>query len=116
MDEMTDRPPTKDRRLPALDAQRGLIMVLMALDHASYFIARVHSLEFWGTALPVYPNAFWFWTRWVTHPCAPGFFFLMGIGCCCTLSAMHTTASSSTGGWPPYGAFSDAANPRADPS
>ncbi len=80
MDEMTDRPPTKDRRLPALDAQRGLIMVLMALDHASYFIARVHSLEFWGTALPVYPNAFWFWTRWVTHPCAPGFFFLMGIG------------------------------------
>jgi uncharacterized membrane protein len=55
-------------------------MVLMAIDHASYFIARVHSAEFWGTALPVYSSAVWFLTRWVTHLCAPGFFFLMGIG------------------------------------
>ncbi len=68
------------QRLVALDAHRGFIMVLMAIDHASYFIARVHSGEFWGTALPVYPTAFWFWTRWITHVCAPGFFFLMGIG------------------------------------
>jgi uncharacterized membrane protein len=68
------------QRLVALDAHRGFIMVLMAIDHASYFIARVHSAEFWGIALPVYPNALWFWTRWITHLCAPGFFFLMGIG------------------------------------
>ena len=67
-------------RIDALDAHRGFIMVLMAIDHASYFIARVHSAEFWGTALPVYSSALWFWTRWVTHLCAPGFFFLMGIG------------------------------------
>ncbi len=67
-------------RLDALDAHRGFIMVLMAIDHASYFIARVHSAEFWGTALPVYSSALWFWTRWVTHLCAPGFFFLLGIG------------------------------------
>ena len=68
------------QRLVALDAHRGFIMVLMAIDHASYFIARVHSAEFWGIALPAYPNALWFWTRWITHLCAPGFFFLMGIG------------------------------------
>ena len=68
------------QRLVALDAHRGFIMVLMAIDHASYFIARVHSAEFWGIALPVYPNGFWFLTRWITHLCAPGFFFLMGIG------------------------------------
>ena len=68
------------QRLVALDAHRGFIMVLMAIDHASYFIARVHSAEFWGIALPVYPNALWFWTRWITHVCAPGFFFMMGIG------------------------------------
>ena len=55
-------------------------MVLMAIDHASYFIARVHSRELWGTLLPVYPDAVWFWTRWITHLCAPGFFFLMGMG------------------------------------
>jgi len=68
------------QRLSALDAHRGFIMTFMAIDHASYFIARVHSAEFWGIALPVYPNALWFWTRWITHLCAPGFFFLMGIG------------------------------------
>ncbi len=68
------------QRLAALDAHRGIIMVFMAIDHASYFIARVHSAEFWGIALPVYPDALWFWTRWITHLCAPGFFFLMGIG------------------------------------
>ena len=64
----------------SLDAHRGLIMVLMAIDHASYFVARVHSRELWGTLLPVYPDAVWFWTRWITHLCAPGFFFLMGMG------------------------------------
>jgi uncharacterized membrane protein len=71
---------TPARRFVTLDAHRGFIMALMAVDHASYFIARVHSVEFWGAGLPVYPNAFWFWTRWITHLCAPGFFFLMGIG------------------------------------
>ena len=71
---------TTAHRITALDANRGFIMVLMAIDHASYFIARVHSAEFWGVTLPLYPNAIWFWTRWITHLCAPGFFFLMGIG------------------------------------
>jgi uncharacterized membrane protein len=71
---------TTTSRFNALDAQRGLIMVLMAVDHASYFIARVHSAEFWGVTLPSYPNAFWFLTRWITHLCAPGFFLLMGAG------------------------------------
>jgi uncharacterized membrane protein len=80
MNEMTDSPPVTGRRSRALDAHRGLIMMLMAIDHASYFIARVHSRELWGTPLPVYPDALWFWTRWITHPCATGFFFLMGIG------------------------------------
>jgi uncharacterized membrane protein len=71
---------TRAPRLNALDAHRGLIMVLMAIDHASYFIARVHSAEFWGVTLPSYPDAFWFWTRWITHLCAPGFSLLMGTG------------------------------------
>lgn len=50
----------------------------MALDHASLLVARTHSAEFWGTALPEYQDPWWFLTRWVTHLCAPGFFFLMG--------------------------------------
>ncbi len=67
-------------RFVSLDLQRGLIMVLMAIDHASYFVAHVHAREFWGTSLPVYPDQFWFLTRVITHPAAPGFFVLMGAG------------------------------------
>jgi uncharacterized membrane protein len=51
-------------RVAAFDRLRGLIIVLMAVDHASYFIARVHPLEIWSTP----------------PPCAPGFFMLMGLG------------------------------------
>lgn len=65
-------------RLPAVDALRGWIMVLMALDHAALLLARVHPFELWNRPLPAYGGAGWFFTRWVTHLCAPGFFFLMG--------------------------------------
>lgn len=68
-------------RLVAPDAPRGLIMILMALDHASLFIAHKHSTgEMWGGPYPVYTDTLTFLTRFVTHFCAPGFFFLMGMG------------------------------------
>jgi uncharacterized membrane protein len=67
-------------RLLSLDAMRGLIMVLMALDHASFFVAKTHSHEFWGAAMPLYDGALPFLLRAVTHLCAPGFFLLMGSG------------------------------------
>lgn len=68
-------------RLLPLDALRGLIMILMALDHANYFVAQRHSSgEHWGGPFPAYSEALPFLTRWVTHPVAPGFLFLMGVG------------------------------------
>src|SRR4030065_2486614 len=68
-------------RLFAPDALRGLIITLMALDHANYFIARQHPTgEMWGGPYPVYTDTLTFLTRFVTHFCAPGFFFLMGVG------------------------------------
>lgn len=71
----------KASRLFALDALRGLIIVFMALDHASLFIAHKHSSgEYWGGPFPDYTNPLTFITRLVTHLCAPGFFFLMGVG------------------------------------
>lgn len=70
----------KTPRFAAVDALRGLIMMLMAIDHASGFISRQHSSEFWNGAITVYNSAFPFLTRLVTHLCAPGFFFLMGAG------------------------------------
>ncbi len=68
-------------RLFTLDAMRGLIIVLMALDHANLLVAQKHpASEMWGGAFPVYYDTLTFLTRFVTHFCAPGFFFLMGAG------------------------------------
>jgi uncharacterized membrane protein len=55
-------------------------MMVMAIDHASALIARQHASEFWAGAMSAYTSAFPFLTRWITHLCAPGFFFLMGAG------------------------------------
>ncbi len=80
-------------RYAGLDALRGFIIVLMALDHACYFVAKAHSHEFWGAELPHYTAALDFLTRWVTHFCAPGFFFLMGVG------VVTFAASRERSGW-----------------
>jgi uncharacterized membrane protein len=68
------------RRLLPLDALRGTIMVLMAIDHASLFVRRWHPFETWDQPLPDYPSLAAMLTRLATHPCAPGFYFLMGAG------------------------------------
>jgi uncharacterized membrane protein len=55
-------------RLVSLDVMRGLVMVLMAIDHV-----RVYS------GLPAGgPTPGIFFTRWVTHFCAPAFVFFAG--------------------------------------
>ena len=72
--------PAAQRFLP-LDRLRGLLMVLMALDHAVYYLTRAHVVgEFWGGRYPSYDSALDFLTRAVTHLAATGFFFLLGAG------------------------------------
>jgi uncharacterized membrane protein len=79
--QFVDGISSKASRLLSIDALRGLIIVIMALDHASYFVAQKHPPgEQWGGEFPVYYDVFAFLTRLVTHPAAPGFAFLMGIG------------------------------------
>lgn len=66
-----------------MDALRGAIIVLMALDHANHFIARSKlEPELWADLFPNYLGSppLTFLTRLVTHLAAPGFFFLMGAG------------------------------------
>jgi uncharacterized membrane protein len=90
-------PPPDGRpqsRIVALDALRGLLMVLMALDHTSYFVAKAHSPgEYWGGPFPSYDRALPFLVRLVTHPAAPGFAFLMGA------SMVLFAASRRRSGW-----------------
>jgi len=71
----------RGKRLLAIDVLRGLMIVLMALDHANDMVALRHSSgEYWGGYFPVYDDPLAFINRFVTHLCAPGFFFLMGVG------------------------------------
>jgi len=70
----------KQDRLLSIDVLRGLIMVVMALDHVSLMVGRFHSTEMWAGAWTQYASALPFLTRFVTHFCAPGFYFLMGVG------------------------------------
>src|SRR5688500_6657247 len=82
MTSVIARPP-QDReggRLASIDALRGLIMVIMALDHVSFMVGRFHSAEMWAGLWTRYESPLAFLTRFITHLCAPGFFFLMGVG------------------------------------
>ena len=64
------------RRLDSVDLLRGLVMVIMALDHTREFFSYVRS------APEILPrtNLAYFFARWITHFCAPTFFFLAGTG------------------------------------
>ncbi len=67
------------KRTDTIDLLRGFIMIFMALDHASAMVGRVHFSEMWGVDFKGYPDLSWWFTRFISHLCAPGFFFLMGM-------------------------------------
>ncbi len=72
------------RRNDAIDCLRGIVMILMALDHARDFLGGPVDLR---TAAPPL-----FFTRWITHFCAPVFVLLAGMA-----AYLHGRRLGSTG-------------------
>lgn len=81
-------------RLPVLDAMRGLVMAVMAVDHVDSVINPRHAgrdAAWMGGGAPL--SAPDFLTRWCTHLCAPTFVFLAGAGL--ALAAAQATDASA---------------------
>jgi uncharacterized membrane protein len=70
--------PARRLRLESVDVVRGLIMIVMALDHTRDFFGipgqNPTALGMGGATAAL------FFTRWITHFCAPVFFLLTGTG------------------------------------
>lgn len=81
---LTPAPPSVSR-VTSVDVIRGVIMVLMAIDHV-----RVYSgVPAGGAAAGV------FFTRWVTHFCAPVFVFFAGVSASLLVARLSREATAS---------------------
>lgn len=79
-----DGGPAGRFRLESIDLLRGIIIVIMALDHVHDFfgVPGANPVDLATTTAPL------FFTRWITHFCAPVFFLLTGTGAFLTLRRM----------------------------
>ncbi len=82
---------TSKSRVQSVDVIRGIIMVIMALDHTRDFFTNQHHdpLDFNHVSI------FYFFTRWITHFCAPVFVFLSGTSAYLSLIRGKSKAEAS---------------------
>ena len=86
MTTITNPAGVKRVRIESVDLLRGVIMVLMALDHTRDFFGKAGV----NPTDPAQTNVALFFTRWVTHFCAPVFFLLTGTGAYLSLRKRST--------------------------
>jgi uncharacterized membrane protein len=67
-------PESSGRRATVVDVLRGLVMVLMPLDHTREFFTSYSA----NPLDPQHTTFLLYLTRWITHLCAPVFVFLAG--------------------------------------
>ncbi|WP_316847328.1 DUF1624 domain-containing protein [Pedobacter psychrodurus] len=83
---------TLSKRILSIDILRGLVMIIMALDHTRDFF---HIGAMTGDPLnPDTTTGMLFFTRWITHFCAPTFVFLSGLSA--YLSAQNKTPAQAS--------------------
>ncbi len=78
-------------RVRGLDVLRGVVIVLMVIDHVRYFLS---SARFDPTD-PTQTTVALFLTRWITHFCAPVFMLLAGAGAYLSLGRGRTKGEVS---------------------
>jgi uncharacterized membrane protein len=71
-------PVTTRLRLDAIDFVRGVVMILMILDHTRDFVHK--GGQFSDPLDPATTTILLYVTRWLTHLCAPTFVLLAGLG------------------------------------
>jgi uncharacterized membrane protein len=69
--------PSGKQRIQSIDILRGAIMLIMAIDHCRDFFHNAGAFSDPTNMTTTTP--FFFFTRWITHFCAPNFVFLSGI-------------------------------------
>lgn len=95
------KPHLRDR-LQSVDALRGAVMIIMAIDHVRDFIHRGAMMGQSPTSLAT-TTPILFLTRWVTHFCAPIFMLTAGMGAYFYLqrhgSAVQTPSPTAASGF-----------------
>jgi len=71
--------PAKKNRITSIDMLRGLVLVIMALDHTRDMVMRPLSTDYGAAVDFASSGAALFFTRLVTHLCAPTFVLLAGV-------------------------------------
>src|SRR5512140_694458 len=94
---MAPKPERRTGRVAAVDALRGWIIALMAIDHIRDFF-HAGAMNFSPTDLSRTTAAI-FLTRWITHFCAHVFAFTAGMGAWFWLDRGHTKAQLSRFLW-----------------